>query len=233
MGLLARMSTVFKSKASAALDQMEDPRQTLDYSYEKQMELLQQVKRSLADVATSKKMLELQKDQLDAQVSKLDDEAKAALTVGREDLAKEALTRKAQIAQQSAGLTSQVADLAGQEEKMIENEKRLEAKITSFRSQKEVIKAQSSTAQAQVKVGEATTGISEEMADVGMAMQRAQDKTDRMRARAAAIDDLTDSGALTDPTAGDPIQAELDKVQQQSDVDKDLARLKAEMGGSK
>ncbi len=233
MGLLARMSTVFKSKASAALDQMEDPRQTLDYSYEKQMELLQQVKRSLADVATSKKMLELQKDQLDAQVSKLDDEAKAALTAGREDLAKEALTRKAQIAQQSAGLTSQVADLAGQEEKMIENEKRLEAKITSFRSQKEVIKAQYSTAQAQVKVGEATTGISEEMADVGMAMQRAQDKTDRMRARAAAIDDLTDSGALTDPTAGDPIQAELDKVQQQSDVDKDLARLKAEMGGSK
>ncbi|MHB1505495.1 MAG: PspA/IM30 family protein [Sulfobacillus sp.] len=233
MGLLARMSTVFKSKASAALDQMEDPRQTLDYSYQKQMELLQQVKRSLADVATSKKLLELQKDQLDAQVTKLESEAQAALSAGREDLAREALTRKAAIAQQSSGLTSQVADLAAQEEKMVESEKRLEAKITSFRSQKEVIKAQYSTAEAQVKVGEATTGISEEMADVGMAMQRAQDKTDRMKARAAAIDDLTESGALTDPTAPDPVQAELDKVQQQSDVDADLARLKAQMGGAK
>ncbi len=233
MGLLSRMSTVFKSKASAALDQMEDPRQTLDYSYEKQMELLQKVKRSLADVATSKKMLELQKDQLDAQVAKLEEEAKTALSAGREDLAREALERKAAIAQQSAGLTSQVADLASQEEKMIESEKRLEAKITSFRSQKEVLKAQYSTAEAQVKVGEATTGISEEMADVGMAMQWAQDKTERMKARAAAIGDLTDSGALADPTAADPVQAELDKMQQKSDVDADLARLKSELGGAK
>jgi len=232
MGLMSRMSTIFKSKVNAALDAAEDPRQTLDYSYERQMELLQQVKRSLADAVTSRKQLELQKVRIEADVSRYQGEAEAALQTGREDLARAALERKAALSAQIQGLDAQILDLKGQEDKMEENARRLETKISSFRAQKEVIKAQYTTAQAQVKMGEAATGLSEELADVGLSVQRAQDKTERMRARASAIDELADKGVLDDPLqpGQDPIERELQKTQQQSQVDADLAALKAKIG---
>ncbi|MDA8344559.1 MAG: PspA/IM30 family protein [Thermaerobacter sp.] len=233
MGLVSRMSTIFKSKVNAALDSAEDPRQTLDYSYERQMELLQKVKRSLADAVTSRKQIELQKVRLESDTQKYQGEAEAALKAGREDLARAALERKATLAAQLQGLDAQIADLHQQEDKMAETARRLETKIASFRAQKEVLKAQYTTAQAQVKMGEATTGISEEMADVGLAVQRAQDKTDRMRSRAQAIDELTDKGVLDDALVPgqDPIERELQKTQQSAQVDEDLAALKAKIGG--
>lgn len=231
MGLMSRMSTIFKSKVSDALDSVEDPRQTLDYSYERQMELLQKVKRSLADAVTSRKQIELQKVRLEADLQKYQGEAEAAIKAGREDLARAALERKAATAAHVQGLDTQIAELQQQEAKMEEAARRLETKISSFRAQKEVIKAQYTTAQAQVKMGEATTGLSEELADVGLAVQRAQDKTERMRARAQAIDELTDKGVLADATdSGDPIERELRATTQKAQVDDDLAALKAKIG---
>ena len=231
MGLMSRMSTIFKSKVSAALDSAEDPRQTLDYSYERQMEMLQQVKRSLADAVTARKQIELQKIRLQGDMDKYQGEAEAALKAGREDLARQALERKAALGTQAQGLDGQIAELKTQEDKMEENARRLETKIASFRAQKEVIKAQYTTAQAQVKMGEASTGLSEELADVGLSVQRAQDKTERMRARAQAIDELTDKGVLADATdSGDPIERELRATTQKAQVDDDLAALKAKIG---
>ena len=235
MGILSRMSTIFKSKMNQALDKIEDPRQTLEYSYQKQLELLQNVKRGLADVVASKKRLELQAEKLKQQAGQLEGEAKQALAVGREDLARVALERKQLAVQQLDGLGQQVADLQKEQERLTAAEQRLTAKVDAFRTQKEVIKAQYTAAQATVKIGEAATGLSEEMADVGLAMQRAQDKTDSMRARAAAIDELVDQGTLKDPLApaSDPIAAELAKVSASAKVDDDLARLKAEVSGGK
>ena len=233
MGLMSRMSTIFKSKVSAALDAAEDPRQTLDYSYERQMEMLQQVKRSLADAVTARKQIELQKVRLESDVQKYQSEAEAALKAGREDLARAALERKAAVQSQVQGLDAQIAGLKGQEDKMEETARRLDTKIASFRAQKEVVKAQYTTAQAQVKMGEAATGLSEEMADVGLAVQRAQDKTDRMSSRAQAIDELSDKGVLADALSPgqDRIERELQKTQQATQVDADLAALKAKIGG--
>ncbi len=233
MGLMSRMSTIFKSKVSAALDAAEDPRQTLDYSYERQMEMLQQVKRSLADAVTARKQIELQKVRLQGDVDKYQAEAEAALKTGREDLARQALERKAALVAQAGGLDGQIAELKAQEDKMEENARRLETKIASFRAQKEVIKAQYTTAQAQVKMGEASTGLSEELADVGLSVQRAQDKTERMRARAQAIDELTDKGVLDDALAApgdDPVERELSRTKQAAQVEDDLQALKARLG---
>ena len=231
MGILSRVSTLFKSKMNQALDNIEDPRQTLEYSYEKQLELLQNVKRGLADVVASKKRLELQADKLRQQSDTLEQEAKQALAVNREDLARVALERKQASTSQLDGLQHQIDDLQKEQDKLTAAEQRLTSKVESFRSQKEVIKAQYTAAQATVKIGEAATGLSEEMADVGMAMQRAQDKTDSMRARAAAIDELVDQGTLQDTlqAAGDPVAAELGKISATANVDSDLARLKAQM----
>jgi phage shock protein A len=234
MGLLSRASTIFKAKVSKVLDAAEDPRETLDYSYEKQLELLQKVKRGLADIVTARKGLEMQAARLEADMQKLEEDAAAAVRQGRDDLATQALARKAEEGAQLADLQKQIEGLKQEEEKMADNERRLSLKIQTFRTQKEVIKAQYSSAEAQVKIGEATTGISEEMADVGLALDRARDKTERMKARASAIEDLTASGALTDaldPKSGDgDLERQLDATRRQDQVAADLARLKAQVG---
>lgn len=234
MGILSRMSTVFKSKMSKMVDRMEDPRETLDYSYQKQLELLQNVKRGVADVVASKKRLELQTVRLKENVSKLEQQAKEALRAGREDLARVAIERKAQAEQQLAGLASQIADLEKEQEKLIQTESRLRAKVDAFRTQKEVIRAQYSAAEAQVKIGEAATGLSEEFTDVGMALERAQEKTENMKARAMAIDELVAAGTLEDHLriGGDDVDRELAKMQGNQRVSDELERLKREVGQS-
>ena len=235
-GLMSRTSAVVKAWTSKLLSKAEDPAVTLDYSYEKQLEMLQNVKRGVADVVTAKKRLELQSSKLESELPKLDDQARKAIAAGREDLARAALERKAFAQQQLQGLDQQVAGLEAQQEKLIANEKRLSAKIESFRSQKEVIKAQYSAAEAQARIGEAATGIGEEMADTGLAIQRAQEKTEQMQARAAAVDELVEIGALEDFTTGETsLDRELAQISTQGQVDDELARLKGELaaGGAK
>ncbi len=230
MTVLRRLSTIFQAKANKVLDKAEDPREILDYSYERQLEQLEKVRRGVADVATSRKRVELQAAQLQASADKLESQARDALAMGKEDLAREALTRKDAAASQLTGLNAQVAQLAEEEQKMVEASKRLQAKVDAFRTHKEVIKANYTAAEAETKVGEAVSGISEEMSDVGLAVQRAEDKTAQMHARAGAIDELLASGALDDVTApADPIQAELDKASAAGSVDRELARLRSEL----
>jgi phage shock protein A len=231
MGVMKRVSTLFRAKANKALDRMEDPRETLDYSYQTQLELLQKVRRGVADVATSRKRVELQMNSLQQTSDKLDRQARDSLAAGREDLAREALTRKAGVSSQMADLQTQYSSLQGEEEKLTNASQRLQAKVDSFRTRKETIKATYTAAEAQTRINEAFTGISEEMGDVGLAIQRAEDKTEQMKARAGAIDELMASGALDDVVSGprDDIQAELDRMGAGHGVDNELARIKAEL----
>jgi phage shock protein A len=230
-GLIARTMTIIKAKYSKLLDKNENPNEVLDYSYEQQLQQLQNVKRGIADVATAKKRLEMQYNTMEQQAEKLDGQAKAALQANREDLAREALTRKAAVQDQLQGIMQSGQQLEAQQQKLVESEKALAAKIEQFRTQKEVIKAQYSAAEAQVRIGEAATGISSEMSDVGLAVQRAKDKTESMQARADAIGELTAAGALEDFTApGDDIDRQLKEIQKSGQVDDELAKLKAEIG---
>jgi phage shock protein A len=230
-GLMGRFTLILKSKFSRALDRAENPSETLDYSYEEQRRQLQNVKRGIADVTTAKKRLELQYTSMQQQVDKLDGQARQALAAGREDLAREALTRKTAVQAQLEGIMQQGQQLEAQQQKLIEGERTLQAKVEAFRTQKEVIKAQYSAAEAQVRIGEAATGIGEQMADVGLAIERAKDKTEQMQARANAVDELTASGALEDYTSsGDDIDRQLAQISQSSEVDDQLAKLKAEIG---
>jgi phage shock protein A len=231
MGLFARMETVVKSKMNKILNRMEDPRETLDYSYEKQLELLQNVKRGVVEVTTSKRRLQLQREKLMFNIDKLEGQAKDSIAVNREDLARQALERKGALVQQVNGIDKEIEELEKQEEKLIAAEKRLSTKVEIFRTRKESIKAQYSAAEAQVKINESITGISEEMADVGLALERAENKTEDMKARANAIDDLMESGTLQDLTGNkDDIDRELSKISSQSNVESELAKLKAEAG---
>jgi phage shock protein A len=232
MGLWQRFTMIFKSKANKALDRAEDPRETLDYSYEKQLELLQKVRRGLADVATSRKRLELQIQTLDQQGTKLQDQARAALAGGREDLAREALTRGSGLHVQISDLQTQLAQLQSQEEKLSVSAQQLQAKVEAFRTKKETLKATYSAAEAQTKINEAYSGISSELGDVGLAISRAEDKTAQMQARASAIDELMSSGALDDASGlgKDSITAELEAMASDQEVNAQLEALKRELG---
>jgi phage shock protein A len=230
-GLTQRASVVIKAKLSKLIGQAEDPAEQLDYSYEEQLKLLQNVKRGIADVVTSKKRLQLQTSKLEQELVKLEDQARQALAAGREDLARQALERKSAAQQQLRSLDDQIAQLEAQQEKLVSSERQLSAKIEAFRSQKEVMKAQYSAAEAQVRIGEAASGIGEQMADTGLAIQRAREKTEEMQARASAVDELIASGTLEDFTSDQTqLDRELGQISSSQEVDAELARLKGEIG---
>ena len=227
MGMFSRMSTIVKSKMNRILDSAEDPRETLDYSYEKQLEMLQNVKRGVVEMVTAKRRIQQQADRVGENITRLDRQARQAVEAGRDDLARLALQRKQTALTELEGLDEQIAGMEREQEKLTQAEQRLQAKVNAFRNQKEIIKAQYSAAQAQVRIGAALGGISEEMGDVSLAVQRAENKTDQMRAKAGAIDELVASGVLDDITGPkDDIERELAQMSASSNVEAELAVLK-------
>jgi phage shock protein A len=226
----SRLRLLFTVRANKAISQAEDPRDTLDYSYEKQLELLQKMRAGVADAVTSRRRIEMQRERLDQSAGKLDGQARQALGQGREDLAREALTRRAAVISESEQLGAQLGSMQADEQKLVESAKRLEAQIVQFRSRKETMKAQYSAAEARAKVGEAVAGIGEGNSELVLAMQRAEDKIAQMQARADALDGLMSSGALEDlTTSHDSIQRELDMRANDQLVDRELTRMKGEL----
>jgi phage shock protein A len=233
MGLFQRAHEIVEAKANKALDSAEKPDEMLDLSYEKMLEQITQVKRSLVDIAASRKQLELQEQQLQHSVDHLQDQAKQSLTAGREDLAKEALARKATAQEQIDGMEPQHQQLTEEEDKLTKTLAALQTRVNQFRSQKEVLKAQYTASSAMSSVNESVAGISKSFSDSGAALQRAQDKIANMQARSGALDELLESGALEDVGGGgDDIQKELDAVATKSNVDSELEALKAQMASS-
>jgi phage shock protein A len=233
MSLFQRAHDIVSAKANKALDSAENPNEMLDYSYEQMLDHITQVRRALVDITASKKQLELQQQQLQHSVDHLNDQAKAALATGREDLAREALSRKAAAQEQIDGLGPQHDQLNEEEQKMEQTLSTLQDRVNSFRSQKEVMKAQYTAASAESSVNEEAAGISRSFSDSGAALQRAQDKIANMQARAAATDELLQSGVLEDVGGDtDDIQHELDQAGANAEVDKELAALKAQISSA-
>ncbi len=237
MGVFKRVSQVFQQKSNALLNKVEDPTQALDLSYEKMLENLQQVRKSIADVLTSQKRLEAQRAQLKAQYDKLQGQARQALQQGQEDVAKMALSRASVIQPQIDSLTPQIDQLAQQESALEETGRKLNSKIEAFRAQRDTMKAQYTAAKASSQALEGLTGLSDQMTDVNLMMDRAKDKIEQMQSRAAAVGELADSGVLDSPALGgqgDDIEKALAQGNPTTDVDLQLAALKAELSaGSK
>jgi phage shock protein A len=232
MGMFARMSTIVKSKMNRILDSAEDPRETLDYSYEQQREMLQNVKRGVVEMVSAKRRIQQQATKVQENITRLDQQARQAVEVGREDLARLALQRKQTALIELQGLDEQIAGMELEQEKLTLAEQRLQAKVEAFRTKKEIIKAQYTAAQAQVRIGSALSGLSEEMGDISMAIERAENKTDQMRSTAGAIDELASSGVLEDFTGRqDDIGRQLDQLSASQNVDDELAALKSGLPG--
>ena len=220
---------MIKQKANILIEKYEDPREALDYSYTKQIELLNKLRRDIAEVVTAKRRLEMQKAKLWDNIRTLDEQARRSVEAEREDLARLALERKNANLMQLQGLDKQIAEMLSEQEKLEQTERRLSTKVEEFKSKKEVIKAQYSAAEAQVRIKENVTGISEEMTDIGMSLNKAEEKTEKMKAKSGALDEMINSGVLTDYTSSkDSIEQELEQITVKGSVDEELAKLKAE-----
>ncbi len=232
MGIFSRFINLIRIRANSALDKAEDPGQVMDYSYSKQLEQLQQLRRSIADVVTNEKRLEIQQKETEAKVNKLGEQARQALLVNREDLARLALQRKENLVSQLNSYEQQIAQLKAQEERLITMERNVSTRIETFRTQKEMVKAQYNAAQAQVKINEAITGISQEMTEINLAMQRAQDKVLNMQARANALETLIEQGTLGEqglPGSSDTLDRELRQISTEQHVEAQLQTLKQQL----
>ena len=231
MTLFQRAHDIVQAKANKALDSAEKPDEMLDLSYEQMLDQITQVRRGLVSIAASRKQIELQEQQLQHSADHLQDQAKEALAQGREDLAREALSRKAAAQAQIDAMEPQREQLAGEEQKLEQTLDALQKRVNTFRTQKEVLKAQYTAAQAETSVGESAAGISKTFGDSGAELQRTEDKIQQMQARAGAVDELLASGVLEDVGGDtDDIQQELDDAGTAAGVDKELAALKAEIG---
>ena len=234
MGIFSRLATFFRIRANAALDKAEDPGQVMDYSYNEQVKQLQQLRHSIADVVTQEKRLEMQQTELKNKINRFEEGARQALQANNEDLARQALQRQQTLVIQINEYERQIAQLRAQEEKLIQMERTVTARVEAFRTQKEMVKAQYSAAQAQVKINEAVTGISQEMSEMNLAMQRAQDKVLTMQARANAMDSLIEQGALGDQGllgagSGDSLERQLHNLSSQQNVEAQLQAMKQQL----
>ena len=233
MSLFQRAHDILAAKADKALDAAEKPDEMLDLSYEQMLDHLTKVRQALVTVAASRKQIELQEQQLQHSADHLQEQDKAALALGKEDLAREALQRKAAAQAQIDGMESQHQQLNEEEQKLEQTLAALQERVNQFRTQKETLKAQYTAASAEASVDESIAGISSTLGDSGAALQRAQDKIATMEARAGALDELLQSGVLEDVGGDtDDIQRELDEAGANAEVDKELAALKAQIASA-
>lgn len=230
MGLFKRAASIVESQVNKFLDRLEDPNASLDLSYEKMLDALQQVKRHLADVVTEEKSMEMQISAVEKELAQRDAEARAALQMNREDLAQAALERKHQAAERMKQLQEAHARIQSQSARLKDAEKKYQDRLAQFKTQKEVTKATYQAAKAEVRLGESVSGISRELGNVGDTLQRANDKADQMMARAAAMQSLSDEGILQDPLdKRDNVTRELETITRDAAVQDELERLKKEM----
>lgn len=231
MSILSRFKAIFQAQADAVADQMEDPKASLDFSLTKLEENRRQLARSLIEVSAAKQRLENQRDQLAAAAAKYEEQARASVQAERDEMARIVLERKQIAETRQAEVESNVAKLEQQVNTLKQSQSNLDRKIVLFRSKKEELKAIYDSSRAQLRVQEAVSGVSEDLADVGNTIQRAEARIQEMQSRADAIDSLVAEGVLADvlEPGVDEIDRELARLGRSQAIEAELARMKGEV----
>ncbi|MFN3527607.1 MAG: PspA/IM30 family protein [Candidatus Altarchaeaceae archaeon] len=216
MGVLKRAANILAAKINALLGRVEDPKEMLDYSYEKQKELLQKVNQGIANVMTAKKQLEIKRDELKAKVEKYQNQAESAMAAGREDLATIALNRKIETLEMIRSLDAQINNLEKNLENLKITKQKLEIKIQQFATKKEILKAQYDASKATVQVQESLTGLSEDIGDIKNTIDRIEEKIEKQKARAEAISSMIETGMIEEVDFG---------IEKKDDIDRELAKI--------
>jgi len=228
MGIISRTKLLLRVKTNAALDELEDPIQTLDYAEQQQRVVLRNVGQGLIDVATARQRLSRQAEQLRKQIPYLEDQARRALDADREELARIALQRKHAAQIELLDLDDQLDMIRQDEQSLMTAHQQLSGRIEEFRLQRTTASARHQSAAARVRVSETLTSVSDELAELSMAVGRAQESTERLQSRASALDALIASGVLTTPfSTTDAVERELRDIATQRAVDEEIATMRA------
>jgi len=233
-GFWDRLKASIEAKLNKLLDNFEDPREQLDYAYDKLIQQLHNVEMALSRAITARKKLEFELERINERIEDLEDKARRALQAGREDLAKKALERKYVLTSQKKALEERIADMKEDEENLIEVRDKLRIKVDLFKAKKEQLKSEYEASKAQVEVQEMLTGLSDDFSSAARVIERAESKVDEMKARAAALDELIATGGALDilePEEKDEIERELGKIEMQSEIEEELRKLKEQLGG--
>ncbi len=228
--LRSRLALFFNIKTSAALDQVEDPREVLDYAYGQQQLHLRTVKRGLVDVASARRQLERQAERRRESLARLEEQARRALRSDREDLARQALARKHTLLAELRALDAQRTAVLRDEARLKLAEAQLSQRVERFRAHRSVASARYAAAEAQVSVGEALAGLApDEEVELSLAVERSEERIEGMAARAEVIADLTESGTLLEAPGEDTLERELDSLEATEAVERELAELKRQL----
>jgi len=196
VGILDRIKKTLKESTAAALAPAVDPREVNLTSHQKQRALLEQVAAAIREVIAARGRLEASAESVRAKLPELEEQARSELQAGRRNMARLALQRRQVALVELRTLETQLAEVEREEVALSMVEQRLSTQIEAFAARQEVIRARYSAAEAQVRINEAVTGVSEDFADLTAALQRAEEKTQSMQARATAIDRLVKEGDL-------------------------------------
>jgi phage shock protein A len=226
MSIGDRVAKWWKSRGSGG-DDTGALKERLDQTYRTQAALLQQVRRGVADVQTSRKRVDLQLATLVQQTAQLDQQAAEAVAAGRDDDARAALTRKVTLEKTADGLRAQRDDLLAEERKLELSADTIEQDVESFRIRKDTLSARHTAASARAEINSATSGINSTVSDVGQAMEAAERRTREMEASSDAVDELVAEGIVSTPgeSADDRLARQFDAALDGPEVDRQLQQI--------
>ena len=226
MGLFGRINQLVK----AAMAPAEDPRQAYASAGQRQQDLLVKVQAALRELEASKVRLQSKTAETNEKLPRLEEQAKQALIEGHEDIARLSLRRRQVALVELKALGQQVAEVEADPQRLSLLEERIATEIEAFRARQDIIAARYNAAEAQVQLGEALTGVSDDLAQFGTALEKAEERAQYMQARAAAIDQLVDDGVLRGPTLGaDPTGMTVAEAEITQAVEDQLAALKQQV----
>lgn len=229
-GVFSRFKAVFQARANEAAEYLEDPRTSLDYSLTRLEDNRREISRSLIEVTAARQRLETQHNQLSGQIRKYQGQAEASVKSGQDEMARSVLERRQEAQTRLTELEANIASLDQQIDNLKQSQSALDRKISLFRAKKEELKSLYDSSRAQLRVREALSGISQDLADVGSTIERIEERIQMMRSRTEAINSLVSEGVLREALEPgvDDIDRRLADIERSQVIEDELARLKSE-----
>ena len=217
MGLFDRVGRVIKSNLNAMVSAAEDPEKILEQTVEDMREDQIQLRQAVAQAIAAQKRLEQQYNQAQKQSTEWHRRAQLALQKGDENLAREALTRKKTFTETANSLKAQLDQSTTQVTSLKRNMTALESKIAEAKTKKDMLKARARAAKATEQISQAMGQV--DTSGALSAFERMEDKVLQMEAKSEAVAEL----------AGDSLESQFAALESGSDVDDELAMLKAQL----
>nr|MCW2729062.1 phage shock protein [Aeromicrobium sp.] len=232
MSIRDRLGKLWGSRHSGA-DDAGALKDRLDETYRTQTALLQQVRRAVADVATSRKRVDIQLATIAQQAAALEEQAKQSIAAGNDDDARAALTRKVTLEKSAVDLQARRDDLLAQEQKLQLSTTTIEQDIESFRVRKDTLSARHTAASARAEINSATSGINSTTSEVGQAMEAAERRTRELESTADAVDELVAEGVVgrAGESADDVLARQFDAALDSAEVDRQLEQISTDQEG--